>query len=78
MGAGLPILNISVIVRSVVELMPNTSLTRQLTIVIYKHPWIGKMIAPIHRLIYQRLPTAHYRLMSGTDADAKNVRKQND
>ena len=50
--------------------MPNTSLTRQLSIVIYKHPKLGKILAPMHKSLWITLPTAYRRLMNGTSVDA--------
>lgn len=55
--------------------MPNTSVTRQLTIVVYKHPKIGKVLAPMHKLFWINLPTAYQRLMNGMDADAKDAER---
>lgn len=56
--------------------MPSTSATRLLSIAMLKHPKLAKALAPLHRGLFLSMPTAYHRLMNGTDADARRVKKR--
>jgi hypothetical protein len=56
--------------------MPNISVTRQLVIVMLKHPRLLRLVHPVYQKLYRYLPTDYLPLMSGMVVAASDVEKQ--